>query len=125
MGPIENYGKGRDLTIEKKRPALPPGVKIQDPGSEYCFWCNESGHWKRDFPKWIAWQEGLPEKVRGRSPARGLPAPQGWGKGNEKGTFNRVPGNPEADAAKRKGGLSMAMAKVHGQRPGPEASTSN
>ena len=28
MGQIENYGKGRDSSVDKRRPALPPGVKI-------------------------------------------------------------------------------------------------
>nr|GEV82242.1 zinc finger, CCHC-type [Tanacetum cinerariifolium] len=66
----QNHGKGKNKQAYAPKPKIPPPPKREDPIKDLiCHECGESGHWKRNYPQYIA--ELLKKKKNAASRAGG------------------------------------------------------
>ncbi|GJV47570.1 retrotransposon protein, putative, ty1-copia subclass [Tanacetum coccineum] len=66
----QNQGKGKNKLAYAPKPKIPPPPKREDPAKDsICHECGETGHWKRNFPQYLA--ELLKKKKNAASGAGG------------------------------------------------------
>nr|GEZ00658.1 hypothetical protein [Tanacetum cinerariifolium] len=67
----QNHRKGKNKQTYAPKPKIPPPPKREDPAKDsICHECGETGHWKRNFPQYLA--ELLKKKKNAASGAGGL-----------------------------------------------------
>nr|GEW70476.1 zinc finger, CCHC-type [Tanacetum cinerariifolium] len=67
----QNHGKGKNKQAYAPKPKIPPPPKREDPANDsICHECGETGHWKRNCPRYLA--ELLKKKKNAASGAGGL-----------------------------------------------------
>nr|GEU47325.1 zinc finger, CCHC-type [Tanacetum cinerariifolium] len=51
----QNHGKGKNKQAYAHKPKIPPPPKREDPTKDsICHECGETGHWKRNYPQYLA-----------------------------------------------------------------------